>query len=302
MGAPATPVTGLPRALTIAGSDSGGGAGIQADLKVFFALGCHGLCAVTALTAQNTVGVSGISEVAPEFVIAQVDAVADDIGVDAAKTGMLATPGIVEAAAKALEANEIRTVVVDPVSVSKHRDRLLSEDAIDALRSTLIPLATLITPNLFEAGLLLGREVESLDDMKRAAEDLLSLGPGAVLVKGGHLAGERAIDVLLDGAGMNEIDGPRYDTEDTHGTGCALSAAITAGLAHGDPLADAVHFAKEFVAGAIANGLRIGSGYGPVNPGWRLPGAAGGPSARGRWAEASPAGSPGTERKAPPVH
>jgi hydroxymethylpyrimidine/phosphomethylpyrimidine kinase len=280
----------LPRALTIAGSDSGGGAGIQADLKVFFALGCHGMSAVTALTAQNTVGVTGISEVAPEFVIAQVDAVASDIGVDAAKTGMLATPAIVEAAAKALEANEIEKVVVDPVSVSKHRDRLLSEDAVDAIRSTLLPIATVVTPNLYEAGLLLDREVESLDDMKSAAEDLVALGPKAVLVKGGHLPGERAVDVFLNTDGFQEIDGPRYATEDTHGTGCALSAAIAARLAHGDDLPDAVRLAKDFVAGAIANGLRLGRGYGPVNPGWRLEGAAGGPSASA------------SERKFPPAH
>lgn len=291
LGAPATPVTGLPRALTIAGSDSGGGAGIQADLKVFFALGCHGMSAVTALTAQNTIGVTGISEVDPEFVIAQVDAVAADIGVDAAKTGMLATAAIVEAAAKALQANNIAKVVVDPVSVSKHRDRLLSDDAVAALRSTLIPLATLVTPNLHEAGLLVGRDVETLADMKRAAEDLRLLGAEAILVKGGHLPGERAIDVLLTDHGISEIDGARYDTEDTHGTGCALSAAIAARLAHGDALEEAVHFGKEFVAGAIAHGLRLGEGYGPVNPGWRLPGAAGGPSS-----DAS------GDRKPPPAH
>ena len=290
LGAPATPVTGLPRALTIAGSDSGGGAGIQADLKVFFALGCHGMSALTALTAQNTVGVTGISEVDPEFVISQVDAVAGDIGVDAAKTGMLASPAIVEAAAKALDANGIAKVVVDPVSVSKHRDRLLSEDAVDAMRSTLLPLATIVTPNLYEAGLLLGREVGTLAAMKDAAEDLAALGPEAVLVKGGHLPGERAIDVLLDADGIHDIEGPRYDTKDTHGTGCALSAAIAARLAHGDELLDAVRFGKDFVAGAIANGLRLGRGYGPVNAGWRLDGAAGGPS--------SGAGA----RKFPPAH
>ena len=276
MGAPATPVTGLPRALTIAGSDSGGGAGIQADLKVFFALGCHGMSALTALTAQNTVGVTGVSEVAPEFVIAQVDAVAGDIGVDAAKTGMLASAEIVEAVAKAVSANDIGNLVVDPVSVSKHGNRLLNDDAVGSLRDTLIPLATVVTPNLHEAGLLLGGNVASYDDMKRAAEELRALGPRAVLVKGGHLPGEHAVDVFLDDTGMTEITGPRYDTEDTHGTGCALSAAIAARLAHGDDLIDAVRFAKEFVAGAIAHGLRLGKGFGPVNPGWRLPGATGG--------------------------
>ena len=292
LGAPATPVSGLPRALTIAGSDSGGGAGIQADLKVFFALGCHGLSAQTALTAQNTVGVSGISEVAPEFVIAQVEAVASDIGVDAAKTGMLASADIVEAVAKAIEAYDISKLVVDPVSVSKHRSQLLSDDAVGALRSRLIPLATLVTPNLYEAGLLLGWQVESPDHMKRAAEELLELGPDAVLVKGGHLPGERAVDVFLDANDMLEIDGPRYDTDDTHGTGCVLSAAIAARLAHGDALTAAVHFGKDFVSGAIANGLRLGKGFGPVNPGWRLPGAAGGPPELGA----------STDRKSPPIH
>jgi hydroxymethylpyrimidine/phosphomethylpyrimidine kinase len=256
--------------MTIAGSDSGGGAGIQADLKVFFALGCHGTSAITALTAQNTVAVTGIHEVPEEFVVQQIEAVATDIGVDAAKTGMLASPRIVEAVAKAVEANGIAKLVVDPVFVSKHRDKLLADDAIDALKARLFPLATLITPNLYETSGLVGREVESLDQMKRAAENLLALGPGAVLVKGGHLPGDRAIDVLYDGVEMIELDGPRYDTEDTHGTGCAISAAITARLAHGDDLRDAVAFAKEFIGGAIERSIRIGKGYGPVNPGWNL--------------------------------
>jgi hydroxymethylpyrimidine/phosphomethylpyrimidine kinase len=269
MGSPAQPVT-MQVAMTIAGSDSGGGAGIQGDLKVFFALGCHGTSAITALTAQNTVAVTGIHEVPDEFVVQQIEAIASDIGVDAAKTGMLSSPRIVEAVAKAVEANEIEKLVVDPVFVSKHRDKLLADEAIDALKTRLIPLATLITPNLYEASGLLGREVASLQEMRRAAEDLLAVGPGAVLVKGGHLPGDRAIDVLYDGIEMIELDGPRYDTEDTHGTGCAISAAITARLAHGDALKDAVAFAKEFIGGAIERSIRIGKGYGPVNPGWRL--------------------------------
>jgi hydroxymethylpyrimidine/phosphomethylpyrimidine kinase len=277
MAAPAQPVEGLPRALTIAGSDSGGGAGIQADLKVFFALGCHGTSAITALTAQNTVAVTGISEVPPEFVIAQIEAVATDIGVDAAKTGMLASPRIVEAVAKAVEAHDIRKLVVDPVSVSKHRDQLLTDEAVGTLRTRLFPLAEVITPNLYETGLLLGREVETLEDMKRAGEELRALGPRCVLVKGGHLSGSEAIDVFLDAEGLVELSGPRYETKDTHGTGCALSAAIAARLAHGDSTLDAVRFAKEFISGAIRRGLRIGEGFGPVNPGWNTPGAAGGP-------------------------
>ena len=270
MGSPARPVTDLPVALTIAGSDSGGGAGIQADLKVFFALGCHGTSALTALTAQNTVAVTGIHEVPDEFVVAQIDAVASDIGVDAAKTGMLASAEIVEAVAKAVEANGIDKLVVDPVFVSKHRDKLLADDAVDALKGRLLPLATVITPNLFETSALVGRDVDTLDDMKRAAEQLQGLGPRAVLVKGGHLPGERAIDVLHDGDQVLELDGPRFDTDDTHGTGCAISAAITARLAHGDDLMSAVRFAKEFISGAIERSLRLGKGYGPVNPGWRL--------------------------------
>lgn len=268
MGSPARPVT-LPSAMTIAGSDSGGGAGIQGDLKVFFALGCHGTSAITALTAQNTVAVTGIHEVPEEFVVQQIEAVASDIGVDAAKTGMLASPRIVDAVAKAVETNGIDRLVVDPVFVSKHRDKLLAGDAIEALKTRLFPLATVITPNLYEASGLVGRQVESLDEMKRAAEDLLALGPRAVLVKGGHLAGDRAIDVFYEGAEMVELDGPRYDTEDTHGTGCAISAAITARLAHGDALGDAVAFAKDFIGGAIERSIRIGKGYGPVNPGWQ---------------------------------
>ena len=269
MGSPAQPVI-MPVAMTIAGSDSGGGAGIQGDLKVFFALGCHGTSAITALTAQNTVAVTGIHEVPEEFVVRQIEAVATDIGIDAAKTGMLATAPIVEAVAKAVEANAIDKLVVDPVFVSKHRDKLLADDAVDALRTRLFPLAAVITPNLYEAGALVGREVETLDEMKRVAEDLHRLGPRAVLVKGGHLPGDRATDVLFDGGEMIELDGPRYDTEDTHGTGCAISAAITARLAHGDALPDAVSFAKEFIGGAIRHSLRLGRGYGPVNPGWRL--------------------------------
>lgn len=269
MGTPAEPVTGLPVALTVAGSDSGGGAGIQADLKVFFALGCHGTSALTALTAQNTVGVSGIHEVPAEFVIQQIEAVADDLDVKAAKTGMLAGAAIVQAVAKTLAVYEIPTVV-DPVFVSKHRNRLLAEDAVGALKSDLFPIAEVVTPNLFEAGALLGTEVETLDDMRSAAEALLQLGPRSVLVKGGHLDEDRAVDVFFDGEQMVELEGPRYDTEDTHGTGCALSAAITAYLARGATLPEAVRQGKDFISGAIRRSLRLGRGFGPVNPGWKL--------------------------------
>ena len=271
MGTPANPVTGVPRVLTIAGSDSGGGAGIQADLKVFLALGCHGMSAVTALTAQNTVGVSGIHAVPAAFVAEQVGAVATDIGVDAAKTGMLANSKIVAATAGAIRAHHIPNLVVDPVFVAKSRDHLLEPDAVAALREEILPLATIVTPNLYEAGGLLGgEEIRDLNQMREAAHALHKLGPQAVLVKGGHLPGDRAVDVLFDGTNITEIDGPRFDTEDTHGTGCALSAAIAARLARGDAVPDAVRFAKAFVAGAIQHGLRIGKGYGPVNPGWQV--------------------------------
>ena len=268
MATPARPVTGLPRALTIAGSDSGGGAGIQADLKTFFALGCHGMSALTAITAQNTIGVTGIHTVPPNFVAAQIDAVATDIGVDAAKTGMLATAEIIEAVAGALRGHGINRLVVDPVFVSKGGDSLLMPDAVAALRTHMLPLAEIVTPNLHEAGGLLGGRIETIDDMKEAARSLRSLGPRAVLVKGGHLSGERAVDVMFDGTDMIEIDGPRFDTTDTHGTGCTLAAAIAARLAHGDELEPAVRFAKRFVGNAIERGLRIGKGYGPVNQGW----------------------------------
>ena len=270
MGSPAEQVAGLPRALTIAGSDSGGGAGIQADLKVFFALGCHGMSALTALTAQNTVGVTGIHEVPEDFVSRQIDAVASDIGVDAAKTGMLASSQIVMAVAKSVQEHGIGKLVVDPVFISKHGNVLLAEDAVDALRYDLFPLATIVTPNLHEAGALVGRPIESLEDMKWAAEELHALGPRSVLVKGGHLGEADAIDVFYDGDAPVEIKGPRYETEDTHGTGCALSAAICAYIARGEITQAAVRKGKDFVSGAIRKSLRIGSGFGPVNPGWQL--------------------------------
>ncbi|MDQ4124167.1 MAG: bifunctional hydroxymethylpyrimidine kinase/phosphomethylpyrimidine kinase [Actinomycetota bacterium] len=270
MGSPARPVTGLPRALTIAGSDSGGGAGIQADLKTFFALGCHGMSAITALTAQNTVAVNGVYEVDPSFVVQQVEAVATDIGVDAAKTGMLASAPLVEAVAKAVEAFEIGRLVVDPVSVSKHGDRLLAEDAVDALKTRLLPLAEVVTPNLHEAATLAGGEITTRAEMEEAARAIHAVGPRTVLVKGGHFDGDESIDLFYDGADFAELRGSRFDTKDTHGTGCALSAAIAARLAHGDSTLDALHHAKRFISGAIERSLRIGNGYGPVNPGWEL--------------------------------
>ena len=260
-----------PRALTIAGSDSGGGAGIQADLKTFFAHGCFGMSALTALTAQNTVGVAGIHEVPPEFVALQIDAVVTDIGVDAAKTGMLAGAAIVEAVAEAVAEHSISPLVVDPVFVAKGGDRLLAEDAVGSLTASLLPLATLVTPNIPEAEALTGMSIGCVEDMEAVARALRGMGPKAALVKGGHLDGERAVDVLFDGRDSVVLEGDRHETRDTHGTGCVLSAAITSRLAHGDDLAAAVGAGKRFVDGAIAHGLRLGQGHGPADPGWRLP-------------------------------
>ncbi len=265
-------MTQVPRTLTIAGSDSGGGAGIQADLKTFLALGCHGMSAITALTAQNTTGVSAIYPVTPTFVTEQIEAVATDIGVDAAKTGMLASAAIVEAVADSIERLGISNLVVDPVFVSKSRDWLLEREAVATLIERIFPLARLITPNLFEAAGLLGRpEATTLDEMRSAALALKELGPEAVLVKGGHLPGAAATDVFFDGGEPIEISSERFETKDTHGTGCTLSAAITAYLARGSELEEAVNLGKRFISGAISSALRIGKGYGPVSPGWDLP-------------------------------
>lgn len=266
MGSPEI-LTSVPRALTVAGSDSGGGAGIQADLKTFLALGVHGMSAITALTAQNTLGVSGVHSVASEFVREQIAQVVSDIGVDAAKTGMLATRETVVVVAEAVETFGIHKLVVDPVFVSKNRDRLLAPDAIDSVVTKLLPLALVITPNLFEAGALLEREVDSLESMKEAARDLHEMGPDFVLVKGGHLDGD-ATDILYDGTSFIELSAPRIDSKHTHGTGCTLAAATTAYLARGDSVVEAIRKAKVFVTGAIRRGLAIGGGFGPVNPGW----------------------------------
>jgi len=258
----------VARALTIAGSDSGGGAGIQADLKTFAALGVYGMTAVTAVTVQNTKGVSEHEELSPHLVAEQIRAVATDLGVDAAKTGMLASAPIVAAVAEAIEETAIAKLVVDPVAVSKHGHALLAEDAVGALRDRILPLAVLVTPNLPEAGRLAGFPVETRDDMRRAAEVILAAGPGAVLVKGGHLAepGASAADLLRTGDGESWIEAERIDTPHTHGTGCTLSAAITAHLALGDPLEDAVRAGKAFVTEAIRHALPIGHGVGPVDP------------------------------------
>jgi hydroxymethylpyrimidine kinase/phosphomethylpyrimidine kinase len=254
--------------LTIAGSDSGGGAGIQADLKTFALLGVWGTSAVTSITVQNTKGVTGISDVPPDVVAAQIRAVASDIGVDAAKTGMLSSSAIAEAVGDAIEEAGIARLVVDPVFVSKHGDQLLKPDAVEALRRRVVPLAAVVTPNLAEAAGLTGFRVTTRDDMPRAAEAILALGARAVLVKGGHLEGAAADDLLAHAGGLEWIEGERIVSTNTHGTGCVLSAAIAANLARGEPLDAAVRTAKEFVTQAIRHALRMGGGIGPVNPGW----------------------------------
>jgi hydroxymethylpyrimidine/phosphomethylpyrimidine kinase len=258
------------RALTIAGSDSGGGAGIQADLKTFLMLGTHGMSAITALTAQNTVGVSGVEEISPEFVRSQIEAVVSDIGVDAAKTGMLSSASIVEVVADAVGELEIPNLVCDPVFVSKHGDPLLQTSAVDALRTKLVPLATVITPNVPEAEGLLGRSLDTNEPDIGAAKELASLGPQWVLLKGGHLGSGDATDVLTDGDEVVLLEGERLPTKHTHGTGCVLSAALAACLAKGLEVPDAAREAKRFVTGAIRHHLEIGRGIAPVDPAWGL--------------------------------
>ncbi|WP_051370375.1 bifunctional hydroxymethylpyrimidine kinase/phosphomethylpyrimidine kinase [Streptomyces sp. 142MFCol3.1] len=257
-----------PLVLTIAGSDSGGGAGVQADLKTMLALGAHGMSVLTAVTAQNSVGVQGAWELPVEAVRAQYRSVVDDIGVQAVKTGMLASPGLVTAVAELL-ADVAAPVVVDPVSVSKHGDRLLADDALDAVRGRLLPVATVVTPNLDEVAELTGVTVDDEAGMRRAAGRLLDFGPRWALVKGGHLPGE-AVDLLTDGREEHWLRAPRHDNRHTHGTGCTLASAIAVGLAEGRSVPDAVRQAKEYVTSAIAAGFALGAGIGPVDHGWRL--------------------------------
>lgn len=262
--------TRVPRALTVAGSDSGGGAGIQADLKTFAVLGVWGMSAITSITVQNTRGVSDVSDVPADVVAAQIEAVATDIGIDAAKTGMLSSAEIVEVVADAMEHVGVPNLVVDPVFVSKHGDPLLREDAVEALRKRVVPLATLVTPNLPEAAGLAGFEVRTRGDMERAARSILDLGARSVLVKGGHLEEASSDDLFADGDRMEWLAGERLSSPNTHGTGCVLSASIAAYLARGVPLFEAARRGKEFVTEAIRHSLAIGGGIGPVSPGWRL--------------------------------
>ncbi len=260
--------TGTPRALTIAGSDSGGGAGIQADLKTFAAFGVYGTSAITAVTAQNTLGVTGVHVVPAEFVTAQIETVVSDIGCDAVKTGMLATAAIVEAVMAAIESLELPNLVVDPVMVAKSGDRLLDEDAVRALRTSLLRMARVVTPNVPEAEILTGRTIRTRGDMQDAAKRIADMGAAAVVMKGGHLPDPAIYDLLWDEDAAIEFESPRVPGRHTHGTGCTFASAIAAGLAHGLHLADAVREARDYVAGAITVGIAVGQGHGPLDHFW----------------------------------
>lgn len=254
----------MKTAMTVAGSDSGGGAGIQADLKTFAALGVHGTSAITALTAQNTLGVSGILDVAPAFVEAQFDAIANDIGIDAMKTGMLSNAEIIDAVRGRIAHYGITNVVVDPVMVATSGDLLLREDAVTAVRDLLLPLALVVTPNRREAEVLSGINISSDADVREACKRIFGFGPRHVLVKGGHASGA-AVDWLYDGLDLVSFTAPRIETSNTHGTGCTLSAAIAAHLALGLGVREAIAASKEYITAAIRNAYPLGRGHGPVN-------------------------------------
>jgi hydroxymethylpyrimidine/phosphomethylpyrimidine kinase len=256
-------------ALTIAGSDSGGGAGIQADLKTFAAHGVYGLTAITAVTAQNTLGVTTWSALSADLVTAQIEAVAGDIGVHAVKTGMLANAAIVEAVAAAIDSLDLPLVVVDPVMIAKGGDRLLEEDAVSAMRAELLPRAHLVTPNIPEAEALAGVRIASVEEMREAARRILALGPRVVLVKGGHLDGAEVVDVACSNEETFEVRGPRIVTRNTHGTGCTLASAIAANLARGLGDREAIERAREYLDGAIRHAPGLGRGHGPLNHFWR---------------------------------
>ena len=272
----AAPGVAPVRVMTIAGSDSGGGAGIQADLRTFALLGLHGLVAVTAVTVQNSVGVSGFQEIEPDVVAAQVRSVVTDIGTSATKTGMLASGAIIDAVADVC--NEVgigssghTPLVVDPVCASMHGDQLLADDALDVLRNRLFPLATVVTPNLDEGRLLTGIDVVDEQSQRKAARELHALGPQWALVKGGHLRSSASSpDLLFDGTDFLEFSGARVDTPHDHGAGDTLAAAMACALAHGHEVPDAVDFAKQWVTRGLSSAYPLGSGHGPVNPLWRV--------------------------------
>ena len=253
-----------PIAMTIAGSDSGGGAGIQADLKTFSALGVYGASTLTAITAQNTVAVTAVHELPTEIIAAQIEAVITDIGVDAVKTGMLSSSAIVETVAREIRRYGIENLVVDPVMVAKSGDPLLRQEAVDSLKTRLAPLAALVTPNVPEAETLTGLKIQTDEDMREAARRIVDMGAGAVVVKGGHREGP-ATDLFYDGNGFTEFSAERFDTVNTHGTGCTFASAAAAGLAQGKTVLDAVAQAKEYVTEAIRNSYPLGKGHGPVH-------------------------------------
>ena len=254
----------IPKAMTIAGSDSGGGAGVQADLKTFAALGVYGASTLTAITAQNTVAVTAVHELPVDLIAAQIDAVIADIGVDAVKTGMLSSAAIVETVAAALQRHAVTNLVVDPVMIAKSGDALLRPDAVDALRSRLLPLAAVVTPNIPEAETLTGLSLTTDADLRRAAEQIVGMGARAVVVKGGHREGPAA-DLFYDGVRFQEFTAPRLDTRNTHGTGCTFAAALAAGLAQGKDLIAAVAQAKDYVTEAIRHAYPLGQGHGPLH-------------------------------------
>ncbi len=255
--------------LTIAGSDSCGGAGIQADLKTFSALGAYGMSVVTAVTAQNTMGVFAVRELDVDIIKGQIDCLYEDIRIDAVKVGMVSSIEIIDVIGECLKKNRAVNIVVDPVMVSKSGYHLLREEAKDELVKVLFPLAEVVTPNLFEAGLITGEKIENLEQMKKAAVKINELGVMKVIVKGGHLTGD-AIDVLYDGKCFSYLKGTRIETKNTHGTGCTFSSAIAALLARGYPFLEAAGLAKEYINGAIENSIEIGRGVGPTNHFWKL--------------------------------
>jgi hydroxymethylpyrimidine/phosphomethylpyrimidine kinase len=258
-------------ALTIAGSDSGGGAGIQADLKTFAAHGVYGCSAITAVTAQNTLGVLQWQALPADLVTAQIEAVAADIGAEAVKVGMLANAAIVEAVAAAIADLDLPLIVVDPVMIAKGGDRLLEEDAVDAMRVELLPRAHVVTPNVPEAGVLAGVQIATVEDMRVAGRAILKLGPRVVVVKGGHLEGPESVDVVISKEREFEVRRPRIRTSATHGTGCTLSSAIAANLALGLDDHAAIERARDYLDGAIRHAPAIGRGHGPLNHFWRNP-------------------------------
>jgi hydroxymethylpyrimidine/phosphomethylpyrimidine kinase len=255
----------MPVALSIAGSDSGAGAGIQADLKTFAALGVYGVTVITAVTAQNTLGVRAVQEIDANVITAQLEAVTEDFSIAALKTGMLASAAIIETVAAGIRRHGLRPLVVDPVMIAKSGDRLLREDAVDSLRRTLLPLAQVVTPNIPEAEVLSGRSVRTREERMAAAHAIMELGARAVVIKGGHSEEDPIVDLLVDEQGVREFRAARIATTSTHGTGCTFSAAIAAALAGGRDLASAVGEARAYLSRALADAPALGHGHGPLN-------------------------------------